>query len=80
MKPSNVIRKINAAVLVRERTIEDPETGLPTTQKMTEGELLQIEKLVADAIGINEERGDSLTVSGAPFVSTISDAVYQRVV
>ena len=78
MKPSNVIRKINAAVLVRERTIEDPETGLPTTQKMTEGELLQIEKLVADAIGINEERGDSLTVSSAPFVSIISDAVYQR--
>ena len=78
MKPSNVIRKINAAVLVRERTIEDPETGLPTTQKMTEGELLQIEKLVADAIGINEERGDSLTVSSAPFVSIVSDAVFQR--
>ena len=78
MKPSNVIRKINAAVLVRERTIADPETGLPTTQKMTEGELLQIEKLVADAIGINEERGDSLTVSSAPFVSIVSDAVYQR--
>jgi flagellar M-ring protein FliF len=45
---------------------------------MTEGELLQIEKLVADAIGINEERGDSLTVSSAPFVSIVSDAVYQR--
>ena len=78
MKPSNVIRKINAAVLVRERTVVDPETGLPASQKMTEGELLQIEKLVADAIGINEERGDSLTVSSAPFVSIISDAVYQR--
>jgi flagellar M-ring protein FliF len=78
MKPSNVIRRINAAVLVRERTIEDPETGLTTTQKMTEGELLQIEKLVADAIGIDEERGDSLTVSSAPFVSIVSDAVYQR--
>ena len=78
MKPSNVIRRINAAVLVRERIIEDPETGLPTTQKMTEGELLQIEKLVADAIGINKERGDSLTVSSAPFISIVSDAVYQR--
>jgi flagellar M-ring protein FliF len=78
MKPSNVIRKINAAVLVRERTIVDPETGLPTTQKMTEGELLQIEKLVADAIGIDKERGDSLTVSSAPFVSTVSEAVFQK--
>ncbi len=78
MKPSNVIRKINAAVLVRERTITDPETGLPTTQKMTEGELLQIEKLVADAIGIDKERGDSLTVSSAPFVSTVSEAIFQK--
>ena len=52
----------------------DPETGLPTTQKMTEGELLQIEKLVADAIGIDEERGDSLTVSSAPFMS---EALFQ---
>ena len=75
MNPSNVIRKINAAVLVREQTIMDPETGLPTTQKMTEGELLQIEKLVADAIGLDEERGDSLTVSSAPFISELSDSV-----
>jgi len=75
VNPTNIIRKINAAVLVRERTIMDPETGLPTTQKMTEGELLQIEKLVADAIGINKERGDSLTVSSAPFVTELSEGV-----
>ena len=75
MKPTNVIRKINAAVLVRERTIMDPETGLPTTQKMSEGELLQIEKLVADAVGIDKERGDSLTVSSAPFVNELSEGV-----
>ncbi len=75
VNPANIIRKINAAVLVRERTIMDPETGLPTTQKMTEGELLQIEKLVADAIGINKERGDSLTVSSAPFVTELSEGV-----
>ena len=53
----------------------DPETGLPTTQKMTEGELLQIEKLVADAVGIDKERGDSLTVSSAPFMDELTDAV-----
>ena len=75
VNPTNIIRKINAAVLVRERTIVDPETGLPTTQKMTEGELLQIEKLVADAVGIDKERGDSLTVSSAPFMSELTDAV-----
>jgi flagellar M-ring protein FliF len=75
VNPTNVIRKINAAVLVRERTTMDPETGLPTVQKMTEGELLQIEKLVADAIGINKERGDSLTVSSAPFMSELTEGV-----
>ena len=75
MKPTNVIRKINAAVLVRERAIMDPETGLPTTQKMSEGELLQIEKLVADAVGIDKERGDSLTVSSAPFMNELSEGV-----
>ncbi|MBT6163466.1 MAG: flagellar M-ring protein FliF [Crocinitomicaceae bacterium] len=75
MKPTNVIRKINAAVLVRERTIMDPETGSPTTQKMSEGELLQIEKLVADAVGIDKERGDSLTVSSAPFMNELSEGV-----
>ena len=75
VNPTNIIRKINAAVLVRERSIVDPETGLPTTQKMTEGELLQIEKLVADAVGIDKERGDSLTVSSAPFMSELTDAV-----
>ena len=75
VNPTNIIRKINAAVLVRERTIMDPETGLPTTQKMTEGELLQIEKLVADAVGIDKERGDSLTVSSAPFMEELTDAV-----
>ncbi|MDA9194197.1 flagellar basal-body MS-ring/collar protein FliF [Alphaproteobacteria bacterium] len=75
VNPTNIIRKINAAVLVRERSIVDPETGLPTTQKMTEGELLQIERLVADAVGIDKERGDSLTVSSAPFMSELTDAV-----
>ena len=75
VNPTNIIRKINAAVLVRERPIMDPETGLPTTQKMTEGELLQIEKLVADAVGIDKERGDSLTVSSAPFMDELTDAV-----
>ncbi len=75
LKPTNVIRKINAAVLVRERSIMDPDTGLPTTQKMTEGELLQIEKLVADAVGIDTKRGDSLTVSSAPFMNELAEGV-----
>ena len=75
LKPSNIIRKINAAVLVRQPDVIDPETGLSTTQPMSEEELLRIEKLVADAIGIDAERGDSLTVSSAPFMNEIMDGV-----
>ena len=75
LKPSSIIRKINAAVLVRQPEVIDPETGLSTTQPMSDEELSRIEKLVADAIGIDAERGDSLTVSSAPFMNEIMDGV-----
>ena len=75
LKPSNIIRKINAAVLVRQPDVTDPETGLSTSQPMNEEELARIEKLVADAIGIDVERGDRLTVSSAPFMNEIMDGV-----
>ena len=75
LKPSNIIRKINAAVLVRQPDVIDPETGLSTSQPMSDEDLARIEKLVADAIGIDLERGDSLTVSSAPFMNEILDGV-----
>ena len=75
LKPSNIIRKINAAVLVRQPDVLDPETGVTTSQPMSAEELARIEKLVADAIGIDAERGDSLTVSSAPFISELMDGV-----
>ena len=75
LKPSNIIRKINAAVLVRQPDVLDPETGVTTSQPMSAEELARIEKLVADAIGIDAERGDSLTVSSAPFMNELLDGV-----
>ena len=78
LKPSNIIRKINAAVLVRQPDVIDPETGLETSQPMSDEELARIEKLVGDAIGIDAERGDSLTVSSAPFMNEIMDGVAQQ--
>ena len=75
LKPSNIIRKINAAVLVRQPDVLDPETGVTTSQPMSAEELARIEKLVADAIGIDVERGDSLTVSSAPFMNELLDGV-----
>ena len=75
LKPSNIIRKINAAVLVRQPDVLNPETGVTTSQPMSAEELARIEKLVADAIGIDAERGDSLTVSSAPFMNELLDGV-----
>lgn len=75
LKPSNIIRKINAAVLVRQPDVIDQETGAKISQPMSAEELARIEKLVADAIGIDTERGDSLTVSSAPFVNELLDGV-----
>ena len=75
LKPSNIIRKINAAVLVRQPDVLDPETGVITSQPMSAEEMARIEKLVADAIGIDAERGDSLTVSSAPFMNELLDGV-----
>ena len=75
LKPSNIIRKINAAVLVRQPDVVDPETGLKTSQPLSEAELARIEGLVADAIGIDAERGDSLTISSAPFVNELLDGI-----
>jgi flagellar M-ring protein FliF len=50
---------------------ENPETGLMEVQKIPEDTLKEIEALVANAIGINAERGDKLTVSSSKFASAI---------
>ena len=71
LKPSHRIQKINAAVLVREQTIIDPETGLETSVPLADDMISKIEALVADAIGIDVNRGDSLTVSSSAFVKQL---------
>jgi flagellar M-ring protein FliF len=70
-KPSTRIVTINASVLVRDTEVENPETGLMEVQKIPEDTLKEIEALVANAIGINADRGDRLTVSSSKFASAI---------
>ena len=71
MKPSHRIQKINAAVLVREQIIIDPETGAETSVPLSEDMMRKIEALVGDAIGIDVNRGDSLTVSSSAFINQL---------
>ena len=71
LKPSHRIQKINAAVLVREQIVIDPETGAETSAPLAEDMMRKIEALVADAIGIDVNRGDSLTVSSSAFINQL---------
>ena len=71
MKPSHRIQKINAAVLVREMTITDPETGIQSNVPMSDDMKAKLEGLVTDAIGIDINRGDSLTVSSSAFMNVL---------
>jgi flagellar M-ring protein FliF len=67
--PSNKISRLYASVLVRDLDVIDPETGATVTQALPAEKIAEIEGLVRNAIGINADRGDSLTVSSSPFVS-----------
>ena len=70
-RPSSQITGIQAAVLVREMEVVDPETGLKEAQAIPKEKLDEIEALVSNAIGIDLDRGDSLTVSSSTFVSAL---------
>ena len=70
-KPGTKITRIQASVLVRDLEVINVETGLPEVQAVPQEKLAEIEKLVINAIGLDLERGDSLTVSSSAFVSTL---------
>ena len=71
LRPSNKINRIQASVLVREKESVNPETGLLEAVSLTPEQIANIEQLVTNAIGIDKERGDQLTVESAAFVSDI---------
>lgn len=70
-KPGTKITRIQASVLVRDLEVVNPETGLSEVQAVPEEKLAEIEQLVINAIGLDLERGDNLTVSSSAFVSTL---------
>lgn len=65
--PSNTISRIDAAVLVRDRKVIDPDTGEITYEPISEKIKNEMEQLIASAIGIKPERGDSLTITSQLF-------------
>ena len=66
--PSNLITRIDAALLVRDRKVTDPDTGEITSQPISPEVLQELEALIKSALGIKPERGDTLTIASQPFV------------
>ncbi|MDR3504435.1 MAG: flagellar basal-body MS-ring/collar protein FliF [Legionella sp.] len=62
------IKRLSVAVLVDNPAIMDDKTKKMTKKALTAKEIDQIKLLVADAIGLNAKRGDSLNVINSDFV------------
>ena len=66
--PSNLITRIDAALLVRDKKIVDPDTNEVTYQPIAPEVKVELENLIKSALGIKPERGDTLTIASQPFV------------
>ncbi|MDB4841823.1 flagellar basal-body MS-ring/collar protein FliF [Planktomarina sp.] len=65
--PSNIIARIDAAILVRDRKVINADTGEVTFEPISEKIKKEMEQLISSAIGIKAERGDSLTITSQLF-------------
>lgn len=79
-KPSTQLMRINAAVLLRQPKVIDPETGLLVSYPYDDKKLQEIRALIKGTIGLQEDRGDTLAVSTTdvePVLSEIALNWYQ---
>lgn len=63
---TGVVRRLNAAVVVNDRSKTDAK-GKTTTTPLPPEELEKLTALVQEGIGFNKERGDSVRVINTPF-------------
>lgn len=64
---TGVVDKLQVAVLLDEKTVTDAN-GKTTPKPMTDAELGRIRDLVSQAVGLDDGRGDKLSVVSVPFV------------
>lgn len=62
-KPSTQIINIDAAVLLRQPKVIDPQTGLLVVHAYDEQKLAEIRNLIKSTIGLRDDRGDKLAIS-----------------
>lgn len=63
---TGVVRRLNAAVVLNNRSITDPK-GKTTQQPLPAEEIEKLTALVKETMGFNQERGDSVKLINAPF-------------
>ncbi len=63
---TGTVKRLNAAVVVNNRTVTDPK-GKVTQVPLSPEEIEKLTALVQESIGFNKERGDSVRVINAPF-------------
>ena len=63
------VQRLSVAVLVDEKKVTAAD-GTVTSQKLSAEELASITKMVKDAVGFDEARGDTVSVSSMPFYET----------
>jgi flagellar M-ring protein FliF len=67
---SGNVRRLNAAVVVNNRSVTDPK-GKTTQVALTDPEIEKLTVLVQESIGFKKERGDSVKVINAPFKTDV---------
>ncbi|MHB1202871.1 MAG: flagellar basal-body MS-ring/collar protein FliF [Acidithiobacillus sp.] len=68
VQPVGVVKRLSVAVLVNDRTMAGA-TGKVTAQPLSAAQLAQVQQLVEDAIGYNQQRGDTVKVVNMPFTA-----------
>ena len=79
-KPSTQLIKIDAAVLLRQPKVIDPETGLLVSHPYDERKLEEIRALIKSTVGLQDDRGDTLAISTTdvePVLSEVAVEWYQ---
>jgi flagellar M-ring protein FliF len=65
---TGVIKRINAAVVVNNRVTTD-DKGKTTSTPLTDAQIEKMTALVRETVGFNKDRGDSVNLMNAAFVS-----------
>lgn len=65
--PMGVVKRLSVAVVLDDHDVYDEKTGKLSHKKISEDEIANYTKLVKDAVGFDEKRGDSINIINSTF-------------